>query len=891
MKNKSLNIIPATPLLKEKHFLVVILLILCSEIKLYAQPFAEIKQKDTVYFSHEPRLGEYDEILITLNVPRIGNMEISAVIYEEVAYLPVKELFDFLKIKNTVSADLHSVEGFFIDPKATYLIDKAKNELTYNGKNWSLQPGDIVVTETGLYLRSGLFGPVFGLNCHFNFRNLAVNLVTNIELPALKEMKLEAMRKNLSQLKGEKKADTVINRKFSLFKLGMFDWSVISTQETSIKSNTRVTLGIGAKILGGETDIFLNYYNDRPLRLKDQYYFWRYINNDHKAVRQVTLGKILANPSSTVYDGITGIQVNNTPTTFRRSFGTYTLTDRTEPGWTVELYVNNVLVNFTKADASGFFSFEVPMVYGNSVVKLRFYGPWGEEKVREQSLSIPFNFLPVKQFEYSVNAGIVEDGSKSKFSRARVNYGLTSRITIGGGMEYLSSVSKNIMPFVDASVRITNNMFFNGEYIHKVRAKALLSYRFPSNLRIELNYLHFDRDQQAIKINYVDEKRMVVSKSFRGAKFSGFSRLTLNQFTLSNPAKKSKYTSGELLLSAVAFGISSNLTSYLIMKDDGIPLAYSNLSMTFRLPHGFNILPQVQYEYNRNDISFLKAEVEKSLFRRGYLNISFEKDFKNKLNIFGLGFRYNFSFMQAGFTSRQNKVYASRTSVARGSVLVDPKSSFLGLSNENNVGKGGLIIAAFLDLNNNGKREKGEPAAPGLKLKVSGGRIKRDDKDTTVRVTGLDPYTTYYVELNKSSFDNIAWQIRKPTIKITIDPNYFTYVSVPVSILGEINGTVYLDQKGERTGLGRMLVDIFRSDSTLVMQTISEADGYFSYLGLAPGNYFARINADQLKKLKMECEPVYLPFIIRNNRDGDAVTGVKLTVHYLNKNDTPLKQL
>jgi hypothetical protein len=879
------------PVTCKKIFAGVIILLCCCSLSLKAQPFNDLKQKDTVYFSHEPQNGEYDEILITVNVPRIGSMELSAVIYEEVAYLPVKELFDFLKIKNTVSADLKSVEGFFIDPRATYLINKEKNELIYNGKNWSLQPGDIVVTETGLYLRSGLFGLVFGLNCQFNFRNLAVNLVTNIELPALKEMKLEAMRKNLSQLKGEKKADTVINRRFSFFKLGMIDWSVISTQETSIKSNTHVTLGIGAKVLGGETDIFLNYYNDRPLKLKDQYYFWRYINNDHKAVRQVTLGKILANPSSTIYDGVTGIQVNNTPTTFRRSFGTYTLTDRTEPGWTVELYVNNVLVNFTKADASGFFSFEVPMVYGNSVVKLRFYGPWGEEKVHEQNLSIPFNFLPARQLEYSVNAGIVEDGLKSKFSRARFNYGLSSRITIGGGMEYLSSVSKRIMPFVDASVRITNNMFFNGEYIHKVRAKALLSYRFPSNLRIELNYLHFDKDQQAIKINYLDEKRMVVSKSFRGAKFSGFSRLTLNQFTLSNLSKKSKYTSGELLMSAVAFGISSNLTSYLIMKDEGVPLAYSNLSMTFRLPHGFNILPQVQYEYNRKDISFVKAEVEKSLFKRGFLNVSFEKDLKNNLNIFGLGFRYNFSFMQAGFTARQNKVYSSKTTVARGSVLMDAKSSYLGLSNENNVGKGGLIIAAFLDLNNNGKREKGEPAAPGLKLKVSGGRVKRDDKDTSVRVTGLDPYTSYYVELNRNSFDNIAWQIRKPTLKVTIDPNYFTYIAVPVSILGEINGTVYLDQKGERTGLGRMLVDIYNSDSTLVMQTISEADGYFSYLGLAPGNYFARINADQINKLKMDCQPASLPFVIRNNREGDAVTGIKFTVYYLNKNETPLKQL
>jgi hypothetical protein len=161
--------------------LICFILAICVTSTVYAQPFAETKISDTVSFKHEPQSGEYDEILITLNVPRIGSIEISAVIYEETAYLPVRELFDFLKIKNTASADLKSVDGFFIDPKATYRIDKTSSQIIYNNKTWSLAPGDIVITETGLYLRSGLFGPVFGLNCQFNFRNLAINLSTNID--------------------------------------------------------------------------------------------------------------------------------------------------------------------------------------------------------------------------------------------------------------------------------------------------------------------------------------------------------------------------------------------------------------------------------------------------------------------------------------------------------------------------------------------------------------------------------------------------------------------------------------------------------------------------------------------------------------------------------------
>ena len=121
--------------------------------------------------------------------------------------------------------------------------------------------------------------------------------------------------------------------------------------------------------------------------------------------------------SATLYNPVIGVQLTNTPTTYRRSFGSYTLSDRTEPGWIVELYVNNVLVDYVKADASGFFTFEVPLVYGNTMVKLKFYGPWGEER-KEQNINIPFTFLPVKTLEYTASAGIVEDSVQSRFSRA-----------------------------------------------------------------------------------------------------------------------------------------------------------------------------------------------------------------------------------------------------------------------------------------------------------------------------------------------------------------------------------------------------------------------------------------------------------------------------------------
>ena len=364
---------------------------------------------------------------------------------------------------------MESVSGFFINPEAKYIISRSENMITYQDKIFKLNRGDIIRTESNLYLNSVYFGKVFGLECNFNFRSLSVKVNSKIELPMIREMRQEEMRRNINRLKGDTKADTSVGRSYPLFKFGTADWSALSTQDINGKADTRLNLSLGGMIAGGEATANLNYNNTDPFNEKQQYYLWRYVNNDFNALSQVLAGKIATHSISSLYNPVIGVQLTNTPTTFRSSFGTYTLSDRTEPGWIVELYVNNVLVDYVKADASGFFTFEVPLVYGNSMVKLKFFGPWGEERVREQNISIPFNFLPAKTIEYTASAGIVEDSVRSRFSRINVNYGVTRSITVGGGIEYLSSVSSGpAMPFINSSFRITNNLWLGRDRSHPV---------------------------------------------------------------------------------------------------------------------------------------------------------------------------------------------------------------------------------------------------------------------------------------------------------------------------------------------------------------------------------------------------------------------------------------
>ena len=100
-------------------------------------------------------------------------------------------------------------------------------------------------------------------------------------------MKMEQMRNNLKRLKGDVKADSTIGKSYPLFKFGMADWSITSSQQQGASPYTQMNLALGSVVAGGEMNVGLNYYSIGKFDPSQQTYLWRYANNDFKALRQV----------------------------------------------------------------------------------------------------------------------------------------------------------------------------------------------------------------------------------------------------------------------------------------------------------------------------------------------------------------------------------------------------------------------------------------------------------------------------------------------------------------------------------------------------------------------------------------------------------------------------
>ena len=87
----------------------------------------------------------------------------------EVLYLPITDVFDFLKIKNVPSAGFDSVSGFLIDPQATFLVDRIHQYIRYQEKVFNLKPDDLIRTGHLSVFEIGLFWRNIRLNLHIQF--------------------------------------------------------------------------------------------------------------------------------------------------------------------------------------------------------------------------------------------------------------------------------------------------------------------------------------------------------------------------------------------------------------------------------------------------------------------------------------------------------------------------------------------------------------------------------------------------------------------------------------------------------------------------------------------------------------------------------------------------
>ena len=813
----------------------------------------------------------YSAFPVTVIIEGVGSFELN-VLYTEsgLLFVNIKELFRTIKIPCSDVVNGISVEGFIGNQHEPYSIDFGERIIKVG--NRIIQTQDQLLKESGaLYVDAALLEKYFGIKLDFNFRSFTIKLKADFELPIIKEMRLEKIRANIAKIKGEVVVDTLVNRDYHLFKFGTLDWSASSFQNWKGTISNLVGLSLGTELFFGEASIALNYNDTYKFDNRQLNYLWRWIDNDKTFIKQAQVGKINIPTISFINAPIVGATIRNTPTTVRKAKGSYIINEITEPNWIVELYIKNVLVDFTTADASGSFLFRVPIVYGFTTLILKYYGPTGEERTEERELNVPYTVMPVHEFEYGITAGIVQDRQGSRFSKGEFNYGVSRILTVGGGVEYLSSLpNASLIPFASATAQPFSKMTLNGEYIHGVRSKGLLNYSISRDILLELDYSKYVEGQKVTLFNASEERKAKLSVPFRYKKLSGFLRLDYSQLVYDS----FNYNFCNLMFSAYYQQFNANVSTQINWVDQQKSYMTNDLALAYRFK-GNNAL-RLSGRYNANDAQIIsyRTELEKRI-EKGFFSISFERNRLSKDYFLNVGCKYDFSFARSSISASQSKGNSSTSISVQGSMAFGGGNGSVYSSINSSVGKGGIVLYPFLDLNQNGIFDKEEHLVSISALKVNGARAIFNKKDSLVRIPNLNAFTSYIIEFNDNTLGNIAWRFKHKTYKVLVDPNQFKRIDIPILPMGEINGMVYIDEDNSLKGIARILIKIYQKDSDkIVAETLSESDGYIYKLGLKPGNYKACVDPEQLTNLGFIADPAYRYFTIKTSEEGDVVDGL-----------------
>jgi hypothetical protein len=261
-----------------------------------------------------------------------------------------------------------------------------------------------------------------------------------------------------------------------------------------------------------------------------------------------------------------------------------------------------------------------------------------------------------------------------------------------------------------------------------------------------------------------------------------------------------------------------------------------------------------------------------------YLSASYERNvLSNNDNLF-LSFKYDLPYARTGISAFYSNNNVGFSESAQGSLAFGGDNKYVHVGNNSALGKGGILFYPFLDLNQNGILDNGEKMVLLSSVKVSGGKAVISEKDSIVRISDLNAFVNYDVEFSNTDLENISWSFKHNTYQVLVDPNQYKRVLVPIISLGEVSGMVYLNKDNATKGQGRITIQIYDTLGKKVAETLSESDGYFSYLGLKSGDYIVRVDEEQLSKLNYQSSPAMYQFAIKISVDGDIVEGLDFKI-------------
>ena len=189
---------------------------------------------------------------------------------------------------------------------------------------------------------------------------------------------------------------------------------------------------------------------------------------------------------------------------------------------------------------------------------------------------------------------------------------------------------------------------------------------------------------------------------------------------------------------------------------------------------------------------------------------------------------------------------------------------------------GAASVRVFLDKNQNGVLDPGEPLIEGAGFAVNGGgTLARTGADGIAYLNRLPVKQNVDIGFDVSTLEDPQLAAQQKGYRIVPLPGKVSQLDFAVSITGEIDGTTYLVVNGQRRAVGDLDIELVDANRKVVGTAKNASDGYFVLSSVVPGNYMLRVSKHQLGRLGLTDLGMHM---LTMAADGSFINGKELYV-------------
>jgi hypothetical protein len=818
-----------------------------------------------------------EEVVIELRLGRIAGATVQAYRVRSEVLLPLSQFFQLAEIRHRLTPD-GRLEGTIDPGNRQIVIDPRRDSMEYGDRHVRIEREFIRYDAPELYVGSERLGDLLGLMFVVDWSDLTVTVVDPSPLPIGRRLQREAARDAYLRRPEGMRPDVTLGLQRPSWDGVVVDYSLFAPSSDRFAGSS-YGFGLGADVGGGSLEMLGQSVGPADLGRVRLDASWSGVWRDSRWFKQLRLGDVASSgPRSRALEGV---MLTNAPYVRPSLVGSLRYAGTLEPGWSVEAYRGGDLVAFDSSSASGGFSIDLPVRYGENPVDFVAYGPFGEIREFNRTYRVMSELLPARQFEYGISGGRCSQTPLicSATGNVDLRYGATQRWTLQGGIDqyWRDSLSDRTHPYAAFVGNPSNAWAIQGEVVGAGLTSGALQYEPSVDLRVEGEYAHFAHDSASV---------LAVPGLRSQLTFTGFWRpkTTHGFFFFDGRLDRLTTDGGVLTRTRLDASIQTDAVRLLpyVRTEHGIAAGgnheFAGLA-TFMMPQG-NWGPFLSQTLVRTNTEF---EREMGLMSwSAFVAHPVARGIRLEVGASWLrgdaGLTYSVTITSYFTAMRAVTSVAAApgrpvnaTQFVQGSVLWDRRAERLGLAPGPALERSGLSGHVFMDLNANGIRDPGEPGIANARVFV-GSMSARTDSSGTYHLWDLVPFEPVIVSLDSLSLDSPLLVPLFARTSIVPGPNRFRSLDIPVVEAGVIEGRVTRNGSGVG-GVTLMLTDRQRGTHRTL---VTFNDGGFYLMGVKPGDYELTVDEHVLDALAVDAEPLRFSLAPTANGIGRSDLEIRL---------------